>query len=82
MLSVCGCLCVHVLDTYTVKYLRSEPVTVTAFWSSHPVMEIVCCVLKLVPHSICMSQHLLVVMLRCFLGKCSTLFHAYVSHNV
>jgi len=64
---------VCVVGTYTVKYLRSEPVTLIAFWSNRPAMEIVCYVLKLVPHSICMSQHLLVVMLRCFLGKCSTL---------
>ena len=75
--SVGVCMCVPwcvLVGTYIVKYLHSELVTVIAFWSSHPAVEIVCCVLKSVPHSICMSQHLRVVMLRCFLGKCCTLF--------
>jgi len=59
------------LGIFTVKYLRSEQVTVTVYWSSRPLLEIVCCVLKLVPHSTCMSQHLHVAMLHCFLGHFS-----------
>jgi len=59
------------LDICTAKCRHSERVTVIVSWSIRSAAETVCCVLKLVPHSICTCPLLLVAMPRCFLGKIS-----------